>query len=104
MQSPARLLKAALLWWHLISNCTIVFFARHPACLDSYFQPCGTAQVRKGVSGPESIADHMYRMGMMALICGDAGVDTGRCIRMALVHDVAEALVRGSARYSRVVL
>lgn len=50
-------------------------------------------QVRKGVAQPESIADHMYRMGMMALISGDAGVDTNRCVRMALVHDVAEALV-----------
>ncbi|KIZ02644.1 HD domain-containing protein 2 [Monoraphidium neglectum] len=38
----------------------------------------------------------MYRMGMMSLILGDGGavgVDTVRCIKMALVHDVAESLV-----------
>lgn len=35
----------------------------------------------------------MYRMGMMSLLASDAGVDAGRCMRMALVHDVAEAIV-----------
>jgi putative hydrolase of HD superfamily len=35
----------------------------------------------------------MYRMGMMSLLASDAGVDAGRCTRMALVHDVAEAIV-----------
>jgi putative hydrolase of HD superfamily len=50
--------------------------------------------VRKGVAGPESIADHMYRMGLMATLCaGASGVDVTRCIKMALVHDVAEAIV-----------
>ncbi|GBF95859.1 hypothetical protein Rsub_08450 [Raphidocelis subcapitata] len=53
-----------------------------------------TGWVRCNVQQPESIADHMYRMGMMSLILGDgAGVDTVRCIKMALVHDVAEAVV-----------
>eukprot|EP00882_Tetradesmus_deserticola_P015642 GHRQ01016667.1.p2 GENE.GHRQ01016667.1~~GHRQ01016667.1.p2 ORF type:complete len:250 (+),score=95.53 GHRQ01016667.1:562-1311(+) len=52
-----------------------------------------TGWVRCNVQQPESIADHMYRMGMMSLLASDAGVDAGRCMRMALVHDVAEALV-----------
>jgi putative hydrolases of HD superfamily len=35
--------------------------------------------VRRGVQGPESIADHMYRMGVMALIAADLpGVDRDR--------------------------
>ncbi len=34
-----------------------------------------------------------YRMGMMSLIAGDCGVDSSRCIRMAIVHDVAESIV-----------
>jgi putative hydrolases of HD superfamily len=38
-------------------------------------------------------ADHMYRMGVMSLLATDSGVDTSRCIRMALVHDIAEAIV-----------
>eukprot|EP00983_Pelagomonas_calceolata_P125727 1161231-Pelagomonas_calceolata.AAC.6 len=29
----------------------------------------------------------------MSLIAGDAGVDQNRCIKMAIVHDVAEAIV-----------
>lgn len=52
-----------------------------------------TGWVRKNVQGPESIADHMYRMSMMALIATDSSVDVNRCIKMALVHDVAEAIV-----------
>lgn len=53
-----------------------------------------TGWVRCNVKQPESIADHMYRMGMMSLILGDnAGVDAARCIKIALVHDVAESLV-----------
>jgi putative hydrolase of HD superfamily len=36
----------------------------------------------------------MYRMGMMSLIAGDShGVDSNKCMRMSLVHDVAESLV-----------
>ncbi|GAX80855.1 hypothetical protein CEUSTIGMA_g8290.t1 [Chlamydomonas eustigma] len=52
-----------------------------------------TGWVRKEVPAPESIADHMYRMGMMSLVAGDCGVDSNRCIRMALVHDIAESIV-----------
>jgi putative hydrolase of HD superfamily len=35
----------------------------------------------------------MYRMGMMSLLASDCGVDTAHCMKLALVHDVAEALV-----------
>lgn len=52
-----------------------------------------TGWVRKGVLGPESIADHMYRMGLMAFISTGSGVDSNRCIKLAIVHDVAEAIV-----------
>ncbi|XP_060171667.1 uncharacterized protein LOC132602889 [Lycium barbarum] len=50
--------------------------------------------VRRGVNDPESIADHMYRMGVMALIGADLpGVDRDKCVKMAIVHDIAEAIV-----------
>ncbi|XP_021989567.1 5'-deoxynucleotidase HDDC2 isoform X2 [Helianthus annuus] len=50
--------------------------------------------VKRDVAGPESIADHMYRMGLMALIANDApGVNRDKCIKMAIVHDIAEAIV-----------
>ncbi|KAL8241925.1 hypothetical protein R6Q59_012227 [Mikania micrantha] len=44
--------------------------------------------------GPESIADHMYRMALMALIAGDLpGINKERCIKIAIVHDIVEAIV-----------
>ncbi|XP_071722219.1 uncharacterized protein [Rutidosis leptorrhynchoides] len=50
--------------------------------------------VKRDVKGPESIADHMYRMGLMALIMSDIpGVDRDKCVKMAIVHDIAEAIV-----------
>ncbi|RDX82002.1 5'-nucleotidase domain-containing protein, partial [Mucuna pruriens] len=53
-----------------------------------------TGWVRKDVKNPESIADHMYRMSLMALIASDVpGVDRNKCIKMAIVHDIAEAIV-----------
>ncbi|KAB1206489.1 HD domain-containing protein 2 [Morella rubra] len=50
--------------------------------------------INQGIKGPESIADHMYRMALMALIAGDLpGVNRERCIKIAIVHDIAEAIV-----------
>ncbi|XP_004238984.1 uncharacterized protein [Solanum lycopersicum] len=50
--------------------------------------------VNHAIKGSESIADHMYRMSLMALIVGDLpGVNRERCIKMAIVHDIAEAIV-----------
>lgn len=50
--------------------------------------------MNRGVENPESIADHMYRMGVMALIAADIpGVNRDKCIKMAIVHDIAEAIV-----------
>ncbi|XP_074309531.1 uncharacterized protein LOC141644021 [Silene latifolia] len=50
--------------------------------------------INHGIKGPESIADHMYRMALMGLIAGDIpGVNRERCIKIAIVHDIAEAIV-----------
>lgn len=48
-----------------------------------------------GVTSPESIADHMYRMSLMAMIASfsNGALNTDRCIRLALIHDLAEANV-----------
>ena len=52
---------------------------------------------RLGIVEPESIADHMYRMSIMAMLCPQAlrarGLNVERAVRMALVHDMAESLV-----------
>ncbi|XP_061992052.1 uncharacterized protein LOC133710087 [Rosa rugosa] len=50
--------------------------------------------VKRDVKDPESVADHMYRMGLMALIASDIpGVNRDKCIKIAIVHDIAEAIV-----------
>ncbi|XP_021756844.1 HD domain-containing protein 2-like [Chenopodium quinoa] len=50
--------------------------------------------VKREVQNPESISDHMYRMGLMALISADIpGVNRDKCVKMAIVHDMAEAIV-----------
>ncbi|KAL1221557.1 hypothetical protein V5N11_004133 [Cardamine amara subsp. amara] len=50
--------------------------------------------IKRDVKDPESIADHMYRMGLMALISSDIpGVNRDKCMKMAIVHDIAEAIV-----------
>eukprot|EP01018_Ginkgo_biloba_P014693 Gb_27426 [translate_table: standard] len=53
-----------------------------------------TGWIQRGIKGPESIADHMYRMAAMALIVVDIpGLNRDRCVKMAIVHDIAEAIV-----------
>ncbi|KAJ5780235.1 hypothetical protein N7457_005395 [Penicillium paradoxum] len=50
---------------------------------------------RFGING-ESIADHMYRMSIMTMMAPPtlaARINIPRCTKMALVHDMAEALV-----------
>lgn len=41
----------------------------------------------------ESIADHMYRMLIIAMALPRQKVDVDKCVKIALVHDIAEALV-----------
>lgn len=51
-----------------------------------------TGWVNNGMALPESVADHMYRMGIMSFFLEGTGVDKNRCMMMAIVHDLAEAL------------
>ncbi|ESN90697.1 hypothetical protein HELRODRAFT_70944 [Helobdella robusta] len=53
-----------------------------------------TGWVRSGVNDPESIADHMYRMGMLSMIIDpSSGLDKDKCVKLSLVHDLAESIV-----------
>ncbi|KAF9921607.1 HD domain-containing protein 2 [Linnemannia zychae] len=63
-----------------------------------------TGWVNHGVKPAESIADHMYRMGIMAMLIDEktAGVDKNKCIKMAIVHDLAESLVGDITPYDGV--
>ncbi|KAK6197697.1 hypothetical protein LQW54_010659 [Pestalotiopsis sp. IQ-011] len=48
---------------------------------------------RHGIKNGESIADHSWRMAMIAMFAAPAGLDKLRCIQMCLVHDIAESVV-----------
>ncbi len=41
----------------------------------------------------ESIADHMYRMSIISFLIEDKKLNKDKCIKIALVHDMAEAIV-----------
>lgn len=53
-----------------------------------------TGWVLRGIKDPECVAAHSFRMGIMAFLALDEpGLDAAECMRIALCHDVAEALV-----------
>ncbi|KAJ1921738.1 hypothetical protein H4219_000471 [Mycoemilia scoparia] len=52
-----------------------------------------TGWVNSGINQPESIADHMYRMSIMTMLIDDPSLDKNKCVKMALVHDLAESKV-----------
>ncbi|XP_036438015.1 HD domain-containing protein 2 [Colossoma macropomum] len=52
-----------------------------------------TGWVYRNVQCPESVSDHMYRMAVMALTVQDTSVNRERCMKLALVHDLAECIV-----------
>lgn len=53
-----------------------------------------TGFVREGVKNPESIADHCFLVVVMTLVLGPyLGVDQEKLLKMAVIHDLAEAKV-----------
>ncbi|KAI0128150.1 HD domain-containing protein [Hypoxylon sp. NC0597] len=51
---------------------------------------------RFGINRGESIADHMYRMSLMTLLCPPSlapKLDLNKCMKMCLIHDMAESIV-----------
>mmetsp|Transcript_11564 Transcript_11564/g.14353 ORF Transcript_11564/g.14353 Transcript_11564/m.14353 type:complete len:184 (-) Transcript_11564:1003-1554(-) len=52
-----------------------------------------TGWVYNDVDKPESIADHMYRMAVMTCLVKDSSLDSAKCVKMAIVHDMAECIV-----------
>jgi putative hydrolase of HD superfamily len=50
-----------------------------------------TGWVESGVPDPESVADHSFRVTLIAIILADAQkLDALKVVRMALLHDLAE--------------
>ena len=49
---------------------------------------------RLSMGDPESVADHSYMTALVSMVASDmgwGGCDTGKVLRMALLHDLAEA-------------
>lgn len=41
----------------------------------------------------ESIADHMYRMSIISMLIPNTNINIDKCVKIAIVHDIAESLV-----------
>ncbi|XP_071804721.1 5'-deoxynucleotidase HDDC2-like isoform X1 [Asterias amurensis] len=53
-----------------------------------------TGWVNSKVEEPESVADHMYRMAVLAMLIPEGqGLRRDHCVKMAIVHDLAESIV-----------
>ncbi|CAG8450720.1 6734_t:CDS:10 [Diversispora eburnea] len=52
-----------------------------------------TGWICHDIKNPESISDHMHRMSILSLLVKDSSLDRNKCVKMAVVHDLAEALV-----------
>ena len=51
-------------------------------------------KVKAGIKDPESVADHTYGLAMLAMLFSDyKGLDTEKCLRMAILHDLAEIII-----------
>lgn len=61
-----------------------------------------TGWVDHNIEPCESISDHMYRMGVTSMLIKDPKVNRDKCVRIALVHDIAEALVGDITPFSDV--
>ncbi len=47
--------------------------------------------VRRGVAGPESVAGHLHRVAVLALILDRPDIDRDKLVRMVLIHDLPES-------------
>eukprot|EP00794_Sanderia_malayensis_P012264 gene12265-13529_t len=54
-----------------------------------------TGWINHEVKSPESVADHMYRMAIMTFLLKNDNkeIDSTRCLKLAVVHDLAECIV-----------
>ncbi|MBX0328769.1 HD domain-containing protein [Oscillochloris sp. ZM17-4] len=54
-----------------------------------------TGWLQRGMRDVESIAEHTFAVATLAMLVGDQlpGIDRGRLLAIALLHDIAEALI-----------
>ncbi|KAM3728858.1 5'-deoxynucleotidase HDDC2 [Dirofilaria immitis] len=51
-----------------------------------------TGWIKFNIPEPETVACHMYRMAVLAMLLDDS-CDRAKCIRMTLIHDLGEAII-----------
>ena len=60
--------------------------------------------VRRGwivhsIENPESVSDHCFRVAVMAMLFSkELGLDSEKCIKMALIHDLGDVYTKNIAR------
>lgn len=55
-----------------------------------------------GIHEPESVADHVFRTAILAMCVSDLqGLDTAKLVRMALLHDMHEAVMGDYDAYDK---
>ncbi|MDP3998177.1 MAG: HD domain-containing protein [bacterium] len=60
-----------------------------------------TGWVLRGVKNPETIADHTFRMTLMAWVLGDrSGLNFNKILKIALIHDLCEVYAGDITPYS----
>ncbi|KAI8900314.1 HD domain-containing protein [Globomyces pollinis-pini] len=52
-----------------------------------------TGWINHNIPNPESISDHMHRMSIISMLIDDSTIQKDKLIKMAIVHDLAEAIV-----------
>lgn len=53
-----------------------------------------TGWTRYDINNPESVADHSYRVAMLAMfLANELKLDQNRVVKMALIHDLGEAVI-----------
>merc|ERR1712007_149476 len=66
-------------------TCSVLDFLKSVAKVKQVNQP--------GTDGAESVADHMHRMACMCFLLNpEDGVDQKKCMKMALIHDLAVSI------------
>jgi|TARA_B100000315_G_C14561695_1_gene580885 putative hydrolase of HD superfamily len=50
--------------------------------------------LKAGVSNPESVADHTFRLILLSMMLGDLrGLNTEKMMKLAIIHDLGESLI-----------
>lgn len=53
-----------------------------------------TGWLRRGIANPETVAEHSFRLAIMALFLAEKlKLNRDRCVQLALIHDVAESQI-----------